>query len=1052
MKNQLLQISPTVILSYFLLFHNVFATPQPVLIKDINTILTSVSSNPTQIINVNGIAYFVATDSANGRELWKSDGTADGTELVIQMVLNTKIIPTLSHHLFRNITNVNDTLFFDFNFQSWKTDGTPTGTVRLENRRGESVITNDITYYVSNGYELWKSNGTNQGTKLIKDFSMEIDDDTDFVYHHLRNLTYINGTLYFSAFTKQNGMELWKSEGTESSTVMVKNIASGVTSSHPDILKNVNGTLLFSAYDGIHGFELWRSDGTDEGTYLVEDMTPGNSSFSPQFKSALYNNLFCFTITSYSIWCSDGTELGTKKITHLHSYIYTIVASNKTLFFTTRDGLWKSDVTEKGTTLLKKTTGYGAVELTDVNDTLFFIVGKGDTSYHELWKSDGTLAGTMKVKDFDHSRNYGSRPGSLTNINGTLFFSAGDSIHGVELWKSDGTTEGTLLVKDINTSAFSNPSPRKLTNYNNTLFFQANRGLWKSDGSNVGTTQVKEFLSIGDLTQSNGLLFFRNSDSINGTELWKSDGTSNGTKLVKDIYLGSDSSYPSHLTNVADELLFVADDGIDGTELWRSDGTSTGTFLRSDIVRGPSSNRFSFGYFTNIEEALYFRANDIERPIGRELSTGRGLWKYDKTNLRKTVLVKKHLSLDSHIHAIENTLFFAASDFGAPGEIDTHGSELWKSDGTSEGTELVKDIRLGVVGGKNSSFPTQLIIVNGILFFRAYEEMNGGELWRSDGTEEGTYLVKDIATGSGSSNPNNLISMNNILYFSATDEKFGRNLWKSDGTESGTILVKDFRISNDLSVSLKPVLTKYSDESPLDYGPQNFVKVNNTLYFSADDGIHGNELWQSDGTEEGTVLVKDIATGIGNSNPDNLILIKHTLFFTANDGEHGTELWGLAHSNPTANEDSFSVNTDNTLNVPAPGLLNNDTDPDGDPLFTVLDSVVTHGSLTLDNNGSFNYTPSQGYSGLDSFTYYATDGELNSEIVTVKLIVKKMESVDFDSDNDMDKDDLVIMKTRFGQNANNADDPYDINKDGIINLLDFRQAIKLCTRLRCATF
>jgi ELWxxDGT repeat protein len=108
----------------------------------------------------------------------------------------------------------------------------------------------------------------------------------------------------------------------------------------------------------------------------------------------------------------------------------------------------------------------------------------------------------------------------------------------------------------------------------------------------------------------------------------------------------------------------------------------------------------------------------------------------------------------------------------------------------------VKDIRpgsgsYGYVFGSN---PSNLTNVNGTLFFSAYDNTSGGELWRSDGTDAGTELVKDIKTGANSygyiygSNPTELIHVNGVLLFTAVDTDGGRELWKSDGTESGTVM------------------------------------------------------------------------------------------------------------------------------------------------------------------------------------------------------------------------------------------------------------------------
>src|SRR5207302_41772 len=152
---------------------------------------------------------------------------------------------------------------------------------------------------------------------------------------------------------------------------------------------------------------------------------------------------------------------------------------------------------------------------------------------YELWKSDGTAAGTTLVKDvypgthpyYDYFGNRwdvpnSSYPGNLTNVNGTLFFTATDGVHGAEQWTSDGTAAGTVLVKDVNPGGAGSYS-YNLANVNGTLFFQA-------------------------------------SDGMNGAELWQSDGTTADTVLVKDIYPGSAGSSPGNLTNVNGTLFFTA--------------------------------------------------------------------------------------------------------------------------------------------------------------------------------------------------------------------------------------------------------------------------------------------------------------------------------------------------------------------------------------------------------------------------------------------------------------------------------------------------------------
>ena len=199
-----------------------------------------------------------------------------------------------------------------------------------------------------------------------------------------------------------------------------------------------------------------------------------------------------------------------------------------------------------------------------------------------------------------------------------------------------------------------------------------------------------------------------------------------------------------------------------------------------------------------------------------------------------------------------------------------NGYELWKSDGTAPGTALVKDID----SGSSSSSPQELTAVGNTLYFSATDGGNGFELWKSDGTASGTVMVKDINSG-GSSNPFALTAIGNTLYFVANDGTNGYELWKSDGTTSGTVMVKD--INSGSSSGTPGMLTAVGD----------------TLYFVASENFNGRELWKSDGTAEGTVMVKDVYTGYssGLGYYAGLTVVGNTLYFRANDGTNGYELW-----------------------------------------------------------------------------------------------------------------------------------------------------------------
>lgn len=187
------------------------------------------------------------------------------------------------------------------------------------------------------------------------------------------------------------------------------------------------------------------------------------------------------------------------------------------------------------------------------------------------------------------------------------------------------------------------------------------------------------------------------------------------------------------------------------------------------------------------------------------------------------------------------------------------GDELWVTDGTVVGTYMVKDI-----DSTGNSYPRELIVFNGFLYFTAATDESGVELWRSDGTSLGTVMVKDIVPGNGSSNPSDLIVFNNELYFIAYTPSTGYELWKSNGSTVGTSLLKDINTNGSQGSSIR-----------------NFYEHQGKLYFRANNGYEGVELYATDGTELGTEIAADIASGNTSSNPSAFYSFGENLFFNA---------------------------------------------------------------------------------------------------------------------------------------------------------------------------
>lgn len=286
-----------------------------------------------------------------------------------------------------------------------------------------------------------------------------------------------------------------------------------------------------------------------------------------------------------------------------------------------------------------------------------------------------------------------------------------------------------------------------------------------------------------ELTLAGETLFFAANDGVNGTELWRSDGSDAGTRLVSDLVPGSESGFPHSLTALGTRLLFAARSNALGNDaLWLSDGTDEGT---------------------------------------------------------APLLPPEQLANPTQLTRLGAAAYFVAED-------EAHGLELWRSDGTAEGTRLLKDI----YPGPTSSYPRQTMpmgylgflptAVGQRLFFSADSPDSGYGLWVSDGTEAGTTFVSHLTDGQLAPEFYDLTNLDGTLLFVARTGRLAYGLWRSDGTAAGTRLVADFSYAQD----------------PGDirlYPPVGGLRVlGGKLYFTA-----GDALWASDGTPGGTRQVTE---------------------------------------------------------------------------------------------------------------------------------------------------------------------------------------------------
>ena len=350
----------------------------------------------------------------------------------------------------------------------------------------------------------------------------------------------IGDRIYFSFFDPASGQELWEIPALGTAPHLLSDIWPGPASSFPEILAILDGELIFGAEDGVHGYEPWAP--YDAG--LIADLAPGGDSSNPR-EPVIVNGLLYFLAGS-SLWRTDGTPQGTTRIADVQaSYGSRIVGGNDRLaVIATTDGgdsavLWYSDGTPDGTERLGKTPLVDPILHADSLPHALgfagrtFLFGAVDSSHGvELWRTDGTVAGTGMLLDIAPGPGSSFPSGGATRGDRVLFF-ADDGEHGPEPWISDGTPAGTALVSDIQ------PGPL------------GSRTRYDADPQTIGNAFI-----------------FDATDGEHGFELWQSDGTTAGTTMLQDIAADARSSTPDNFIVSGDHLFFTANDNVHGRELW----------------------------------------------------------------------------------------------------------------------------------------------------------------------------------------------------------------------------------------------------------------------------------------------------------------------------------------------------------------------------------------------------------------------------------------------------------------------------------------------------
>ncbi len=817
----------------------------PYLVKDLN--LAPAGSRPACFATIRGVAFFSADDGTHGREPWVTDGTAAGTRMVAD------VAPGSASSDPCDFLPVGDLVYFgtsqDTSPQAlWRTDGTPEGTAPVTDRDGV-------------------------GVNLL----LGTTDDA---------FTIIAGDrLFFHGFstTRASG-QLWRAED---------GLATLVRGFTPTSFLRLDSTVGRSAIfevtvpDGHGGLSRswWVTDGTADGTVELADETSAPTPLGDWLVS--FGRVFPVTVRRRPITGGAPEAVATLAGSSL---VYPVGVLHGQLLFGiggAQAALWSTDGTTEGTVRLAPLSAPPQAPAFATTDDALFFLGRVNGQI-PLWRSNGTADGTFLLQTFS------AQPEVLGTLGGLVFFHELDDAADPpdRLWVTDGTVGGTVLLRSFP------PRLRALGAAGGRLFFSVEAEgnappseLWVTDGTPAGTTLVErlrhivtsEFLrppsrdaaAVGD-----HLVFSADLDGTTGLELQHADAT--GAALLADLRSGTEALAPEGLRAArlvpGRSLVFGIRDEEDGAarELFVSKGHEADTvalrrFPHADIVDGAT-----------VGDTLFF-------PVTDQGTSETAIWQSDGT--------------------VEGTRPYAQS-FGEVLDMAPAGdsvllvvggaqtSEIWRLTPPNQPARVASIMEASVV---------RVIDAAGTVFFTSRgEPLRSMRLWRLDGSQP--RLLRDFGFQSAVALQFDPVTIGSTVFLSVFAGSF--ELWRSDGTEATTRLVRRFdgkgllgeavlggrlflQVNGELWESDGATEEGTRPVPDLPVAISTIAAVGEQLFLTGDDGQSGEELWRSDGTAAGTVQVADIRAGTGSSSPYELAGTSDRLFFLADDGVHGHELWAL---------------------------------------------------------------------------------------------------------------------------------------------------------------
>jgi ELWxxDGT repeat protein len=861
------------IVSAGLLAFPAFAETGPArLVEDLAPGTLSAEMGASGFLPVGSRSVFISNDGEHRLALWITDGTAEGTSpLAVLCPPCDSAVP---------LGSTGSIAFYRVGYNDlaiWRTDGTPAGTFPVtsglsvppsDQRTLEALSGGRLFFNACSpelGCELWSTDGSAAGTAPAGEIVPGPEGGD------IRELVSAGGRAFLIAGPREEPTALWLAD------------AQGLTR-----LREVPGARSLNvrgnrAFFIVAEKEVWTSDGTAAGTRRVAAF-PRQSEESPIGGLTLIDGRAYFVTGDFdgrelwSVGQRPGSQRRLASIPGPYAWIgYIEKSGNRIVFVASGSGglakLWSSRGNFKSTSQLTGCPGgcpHVIDHLTPVAPGRFVFYGKNQEG-GGIWVTNGTPAGTRLLQK---TGLYGLT--QTVEAGGRVLIQITDEYETGEIWVTDGTAAGTFLAS-LGGPSFSHywgwSAPLSAGSANGRLVFPGFRGsetrevvLWSSDGSRDGSHPILE-ARPGQGSHPSRLTPFQD-----GLLAWTCTGVDSKLQFVQgtrttllQTVAGPDcQAFFSPLTvlgNAGDTAVFLQHDG-----LWRTDGTPEGTQVL--FPSSPDGHPFQLVRFG--DEA----AVSISTRSGNTYRVD--IWLTDGTPEG----TRKYLELPAETDT--GGLTFAGGRFWFFDLVVLPNNEIvlrpWVSDGTPAGTYSLGE-KYGLM-----PLPQYSIVEAGgrVYFLFALFGETGGPLtiWGSDGTPAGTGPVVTAESGAGA--PETLTAIGDRLYFTAprsdgTAASAGRLLpWVSDGTDGGTELLADVTVGE---ATFAPV-----DRSP-------FVELDGRVWFAAADKAHGDELWSTDGTPEGTARLIDIAPGLLGSHPRGLTVWNGALWFRARDGVHGMELW-----------------------------------------------------------------------------------------------------------------------------------------------------------------